>query len=76
MHAVIKCGENLRALTPKAEKQRVGSSIVCHRIPYSTYAKFIVDTVTSLGQRTEQSFRRYINTFLKRPFLQSRAAKI
>ena len=25
-------------------------------IPYSTYAKFIVDTVTSLGQRTEQSF--------------------
>jgi hypothetical protein len=25
-------------------------------IPYSTYAKFVVDTVTSLGQRTEQSF--------------------
>jgi type IV secretory pathway TraG/TraD family ATPase VirD4 len=24
--------------------------------PYSTYAKFVVDTVTSLGQRTEQSF--------------------
>ena len=25
-------------------------------IPYSTYAKFIVDTVSSLGQRSEQSF--------------------
>ena len=25
-------------------------------IPPSTYAKFVVDTVTSLGQRTEQSF--------------------
>ena len=25
-------------------------------IPLSTYAKFIVDTATSLGQRTEQSF--------------------